>query len=207
MAISNPNGSISFATSSRLWSVTMAMEGPTELMPHEFQAALPQKAHVPAISKRGCSTSALFEPQNSISDLFQVASLRGRDEIHGLKWSWKQPNNLPIHIKGDMKLKAKITGPKVHDVGYRIFLMEAALDCGVMRISAYWRKEDSPQTLTCLVEADEARITAFRKFIESHKPVKAEVSAITWEDYDGEVMHISEFAQICTCMVLQKLFV
>jgi hypothetical protein len=36
-----------------------------------------------------------------------------------------------------MKLKAKITGPKVHDVGYRIFLMEAALDCEVVRISEH----------------------------------------------------------------------
>jgi acylphosphatase len=112
-----------------------------------------------------------------------------------------------MHIKGDMKQQAKITGPKVHDVGYRIFLMEAALDCGVMRISAYWWEENSSQVVICLVEGDEARIAAFQKFIKSHKPEHAEVSAITWEDYDGEVMRISEFAQICTCMILQKLFV
>ena len=106
-----------------------------------------------------------------------------------------------------MKQQAKITGPKVHDVGYRIFLMEAALDCEVVRISAYWRKEDSSQAVICLVEDDEARIAAFKKFIKSHKPEHAEVSDITWEDYDGEVMRISEFAQICTCRILQKLFV
>jgi hypothetical protein len=124
-----------------------------------------------------------------------------------LKRSWKQPNSLPIHINGDMKQQAKITGPKVHDVGYRIFLMEAAMNCGVHRFSACWWEEDSPQTLICLVEEDEARITAFKKFIESHKPEHAEVSDIAWEDYDGDVMHISEFAQICTCRILQKLFV
>ena len=112
-----------------------------------------------------------------------------------------------MHIKFDMKQQAKITGPKVHDVGYRVFLMEAALDCEVVRISAYWRKEDSSQAVICLVEADEARIAAFQKFIKSHKPEHAEVSDIVWEDYDGEVMHISEFAQICTCRILQKLFV
>jgi hypothetical protein len=106
-----------------------------------------------------------------------------------------------------MKLKIKISGPKVHDVGYRIFLMEAALDCRVPRISAYWWGEDSPQTLTCLVEGDEARIAAFKKFIEIKKPVHSEVSNITWEDYDDEVMRIGEFAQILTCMILQKLFV
>jgi acylphosphatase len=113
---------------------------------------------------------------------------------------------LPVHIKFDVKQKAKITGPKVHDVGYRIFLMEAALDCRVMRISAYWWEEDSPQTLICLVEEDEARIAAFQKFIESNRPEHAEVSNIAWEDYDGDVMRISEFAQICTCRILQKLF-
>jgi len=113
-----------------------------------------------------------------------------------------------MHIKSDMKQQAKITGPKVHDVGYRVFLMEAAMNCRVHRISAYWWEKDSPQTLICLVEDEVARITAFQKFIKSHKPEHAEVSDITWEDYDGEeVMHISEFAQICTCMVLQKLFV
>ncbi|MCX6673431.1 MAG: acylphosphatase [Methanothrix sp.] len=106
-----------------------------------------------------------------------------------------------------MKQQVEITGPKVHDVGYRIFLMEAAMNCGVHRMSAYWRKEDSSQAVICLVEEDEARITAFKKFIKSHKPEHAEVSGITWEDYDGDVMHISEFAQICTCMILQKLFV
>ncbi|MCK9564679.1 MAG: acylphosphatase [Methanothrix sp.] len=105
-----------------------------------------------------------------------------------------------------MKQQAKITGPKVHDVGYRIFLMEASMDCGVMRISAYWHEEDSSQVVICLVEGDEARIAAFQKFVESHWPVQAEVSDITWEDYDGDVMRISEFAQICACRILQKLF-
>jgi len=106
----------------------------------------------------------------------------------GRQMSRKQPNSLPMHIKYDMKQQAKITGPKVHDVGYRIFLMEAALDCGVMRISACWWEEDSSQVVVCLDEGDEARIAAFKKFIESHKPVKAEVSDITWEDYDGDVI-------------------
>jgi acylphosphatase len=111
-----------------------------------------------------------------------------------------------MHIKDDMKQQARITGPKVHDVGYRIFLMEAAMICGVHRFYAHWWEEDSPQTLACLVEAEEERIAAFRKFVESHKPVQAEVSDIAWEDYDGDVMHITEFAQFSTCRILQKLF-
>ena len=30
-----------------------------------------------------------------------------------------------------MKIKIKITGPKVHDVGYRYFLMSNAMDLGL----------------------------------------------------------------------------
>ncbi|MCX6678784.1 MAG: acylphosphatase [Methanothrix sp.] len=50
--------------------------------------------------------------------------------------SWKQTNSLPIQIKGDMKQQAKITGPKVHDVGYRIFLMSNAIDLGLKGFQA-----------------------------------------------------------------------
>lgn len=84
--------------------------------------------------------------------------------------------------------------------------MEAAMDCGVHRFCAYLWEEDSSQSVICLVEADEERIVAFQKFVESHRPVQAEVSYIAWEDYNGDVMRIGEFAQICTCRILQKLF-
>jgi hypothetical protein len=42
MAISRPNDSMRPATSSRLRSVTMAMEGPTELMPTKLEPCFPQ---------------------------------------------------------------------------------------------------------------------------------------------------------------------
>ncbi|HNU38952.1 MAG TPA: hypothetical protein PKI26_01535, partial [Methanothrix sp.] len=32
-----------------------------------------------------------------------------------------------IHIRARMKLKIQISGPKVHDVGYRYFLMSLAM--------------------------------------------------------------------------------
>jgi hypothetical protein len=53
-----------------------------------------------------------------------------------------------MHIKYDMKQQAKITGPKVHDVGYRVFLIDAAKNCGMHRFSANWWEEDNPQTLS-----------------------------------------------------------
>lgn len=37
----------------------------------------------------------------------------------------------------NMKLKVKIVGLKVHDVGYHVFLMEAAMVYEVPRMSAY----------------------------------------------------------------------
>ena len=101
-----------------------------------------------------------------------------------------------------MKQQAKITGPKVHDVGYRIFLMEAAMNCGVSRMSVNGWNEYSPQTVTCLAEGDETGVAAFKMFVESKNPEQVDVLNVTSEDYDGHVMHISEFAQICTCRIL-----
>ncbi len=43
----------------------------------------------------------------------------------------KQPNSLTDTYSDEMKIKIKITGPKVHDVGYRYFLMTNAIDMGL----------------------------------------------------------------------------
>jgi acylphosphatase len=66
-----------------------------------------------------------------------------------------------MRIKGDMKLKAKITGPKVHDVGYRIFLMINAIDLGLKGFHARNRTGEKGPEVTALVEGDEETIADF----------------------------------------------
>jgi acylphosphatase len=77
-----------------------------------------------------------------------------------------------------MKLKVKIAGSRVHDVGYRVFLLKHAMNLGLPGLSTYNWEENDQQEVIALVEGDEARITAFLQTIEKSKPEHADV--IKW---------------------------
>lgn len=103
-----------------------------------------------------------------------------------------------------MKLKIEIMGPKVHDVGYRVFLLKHAMNVALPGLSTYNWDEGGQQEVVALVEGDEARIKAFLKVIENTKPELAEVTKITSEPYDGEVGRTSEVAMFCSFVQLDK---
>jgi acylphosphatase len=104
----------------------------------------------------------------------------------------------------NMKLKIKIAGPKVHDVGYRVFLLKHAMNLALPGLSTYNWEENGQQEVIALVEGDEARIAAFRQMVEKNKPELAEVSKVTSEDYNGEVGRASEVAMFCSFVQLDK---
>ena len=103
-----------------------------------------------------------------------------------------------------MKLKVKIAGPKVHDIGYRVFLLKHAMNLALSRLSTYNWEEDGQQEVIALVEGDEARITAFLQVVEKNKPEPAQVTKVTFEDYDGDVGRTSEVAMFCIFDLLDK---
>ena len=103
-----------------------------------------------------------------------------------------------------MKLKIKIVGPKVHDVGYRVFLLKHAMNMALPGLSTYNWDEDGHQEVIVLVDGDEARIKAFLKTIEKNKPELAEVSDVTHEPYDGDIGRTSEVAMFCSFVQLDK---
>jgi acylphosphatase len=103
-----------------------------------------------------------------------------------------------------MKLKIKIIGPKVHDVGYRVFLLKHAMNLALPGLSTYNWEENGQQEVIALVEGDEDRIAPFLQAIEKNKPDLAEVSKVTSEPYDGDVGRASEVAMFCTFVQLDK---
>lgn len=103
-----------------------------------------------------------------------------------------------------MKLKVKIIGPKVHDVGYRYFLMSNAIDLGLKGFHARNRLSGETQEVIALVEGDEETIAEFGKLVETKKPEHSEVSNIAFEDYEGDVMKAGEYAQVCSALQLNK---
>ncbi len=103
-----------------------------------------------------------------------------------------------------MKLKITIAGAKVHDVGYRVFLLKQAMNTALPGLSVYNREEGSRQEVIALVRGDEARINAFLKAVETHKPELARASGVTSEPYDGDVGRTSKVAMLCSFVQLDK---
>ena len=59
-----------------------------------------------------------------------------------------------------MKKKIKIIGSKVHDIGYRYFLMENALAFGIEKFRAV-NVEDGKQVVEVYVEGDDEAVNGF----------------------------------------------
>ena len=103
-----------------------------------------------------------------------------------------------------MKLKIKITGQNVHNVGYRYFLMSSAIDFALRGFQARNTMSGNEQEVVALVEGDDEAIADFKKLIERQKPEHSLVSNIAFEETDSEVMKTGEYAQVCTAFQLNK---
>jgi acylphosphatase len=103
-----------------------------------------------------------------------------------------------------MKLKVRIFGPKVHDVGYRYFLMSNAIDIGLKGFHGRNRMGENGPEVTALVEGNEETIADFKKLVESQKPEHAQVSSVVFEEYEGDIMRTTEYAFVCTTIQLNK---
>ena len=103
-----------------------------------------------------------------------------------------------------MKLRIRIVGPKVHDVGYRYLLLDGAMSLHLSGFDANNLTEGNNQLVDVVVEGKDSQIKAYRTFVETHKPPNAEVSDIAVSDYDGDVMRIAEYSQVLTAMQMLK---
>ena len=103
-----------------------------------------------------------------------------------------------------MKLKIKIAGPKIHDVGYRYILMSVAIDMGLKGFHARNKMGEKEPEVIVLVEGDDESIADFKKMVETRKPERSQVSSIAFEDYEGDVMKTESYAQICSSIQLNK---
>ena len=103
-----------------------------------------------------------------------------------------------------MKLLITIIGPKVHDVGYRYFLMSMAMAQRIRMFEAHNLESVMGEEVLVLVDGGEQDIKAFRALVETKRPERAEVSKVAVDDYGGEVMKIGEYAQFCATVQMNK---
>jgi acylphosphatase len=104
----------------------------------------------------------------------------------------------------DVKLTLKISGAKVHDVGYRAFLLEAAEDLKMRGFFAQNTVEEGLQAVIVYLEGNEASMEKFQKIAQMQRPDKAVVSAITFLECSDEVEDVEVFAARFQARQLRK---
>jgi hydrogenase maturation factor HypF (carbamoyltransferase family) len=103
-----------------------------------------------------------------------------------------------------MKRKVKISGSKVHNVGYRPFLTEIAICLGLRGFEVYDDEEDGQQAVVALLEADDRRVAKFCDSAMKDMPQIAVVDEIHSEEFSGDVMPLWQFASIITATQMNK---
>jgi len=93
------------------------------------------------------------------------------------------------------KIKTIITGSKVHDVGYRILLVNKALSLGLNNFNTFNTYINRTQAVIAIIEADEEAIEEIKNFITNNKPEKSIVENISFEEYKNTVPPIERVMQ------------
>jgi len=93
------------------------------------------------------------------------------------------------------KLKAIITGNEIHDVGYRVMLINKALSHGVNNFNAFNTYLNGTQAVIAIIEADDETIEEFKNFVTNFYPKKSIVENISFEEYKNIVPPIERTMQ------------
>ncbi len=104
-----------------------------------------------------------------------------------------------------MQLKIQLSGPKVHDVGYRYFLMSLAMANRIRMFEAHNMESTEGEEVLVYVDGVEDAVKGFLDLVHSKRPTRSEVSGIFSHGFEGEVMKIGEYAQFYATVLLNKL--
>jgi acylphosphatase len=91
-----------------------------------------------------------------------------------------------------VKLRIVLSGA-VHDVGYRFFLLNAALERGLQRFSAFNTFIGEREAILVLVEGEREAVEDFSSFVKVSFPPHARLDEVKVEAFDGYVMPIDSF--------------
>jgi len=93
-----------------------------------------------------------------------------------------------------MRLKATISG-RVHDVGYRVFLTNIALEFGIDRFNVFNTFMEGKESVVCLIDAEEEIIDGLKERINTQRPDGAVIEEIRYADYKNTVPPIERCMQ------------
>jgi len=100
------------------------------------------------------------------------------------------------------KVELIIKGQKVHDIGYRPFLLQRALERGIGKFFAFNSHKNAKEIVVVRAEGDEEIIGSFIEYITANYPNGAQVDEIEQRDFSGPLddayryMMLLQFEQI-----------
>ena len=94
-----------------------------------------------------------------------------------------------------MKLKIIITGSKVHDVGYRVMLVNKTLSLGINNFNVFNTFLQGNPAVIAVIEGDEDALGEFKDYMNNFMPEGSRVDNISFEDYRGAVPPIERVMQ------------
>ncbi len=103
-----------------------------------------------------------------------------------------------------MALKITIIG-KVHNVGYRLLLLELADSLLIDRFDARNVKINGKEVVVVLVDGDEDQLKEFVELVKVEKPENAIVEEIRVEEYSGRIRDIERFRASFNTSQLNKI--
>ncbi len=103
-----------------------------------------------------------------------------------------------------MALKITITG-KVHNVGYRLLLLELADSLLIDRFDARNVRINGKEAVVVLVDGDEEQLKEFVELVREEKPENAVVEEVKVEEYKGRIRDIERFRASFNTAQLNKI--
>jgi len=103
-----------------------------------------------------------------------------------------------------MVVKITIKG-KVHNVGYRLFLLNEADRLLIPKFDARNVMIGDKEALIVFVDGEGDQIKEFVEFVKTNKPPNAIVEGVEVEEFDGKVMDIDRFRSALNTEQLSKI--
>jgi len=101
--------------------------------------------------------------------------------------------------------KLLVKGQKVHDVGYRPFLLGLAESLEIERFFADNIFIEGKQAVYALIDSSEENAKAFIEIASSKFPENSDVEKVEEEDYTGNVMKTESYYRYLTAMQLSRI--